>query len=122
MITLGRLLDLSEDDIICDLAETYHIFNYREMPLLTIATLVCGLRDDSRVMLRLSENNLSIDRQINAMICDNLSYILWSKTKDAESGRNKPKSILNALKGVDDKSELMRFENGEDFKKAWENL
>lgn len=122
MITLGRLLDLSEDDIICDLAETYHIFNYREMPLLTIATLVCGLRDDSRIMLRLSENNLSIDRQINAMICDNLSYILWSKTKDAESGRNKPKSILNALKGVDDKSELMTFENGEDFKKAWENL
>lgn len=38
-----------EDALICDLAETYHVLDYRSLPLLTAATLASGLRSDARI-------------------------------------------------------------------------
>lgn len=44
-----------EDSLICDLAETYHVFNYRELPVKLLATLSVGLRADSRIKLKISD-------------------------------------------------------------------
>jgi len=43
------MIHTDEDALICDLAETYHIFNYRELPPSLAATLSVGLKDDSRI-------------------------------------------------------------------------
>ena len=40
-----------EDALICDFAETYHILDYKALPLKLRATLASGLRDSSRSKL-----------------------------------------------------------------------
>ena len=45
---LASMINLSEYALICDFAETYHIFDYRSLPVKLAATLSAGLRDDSR--------------------------------------------------------------------------
>lgn len=71
--------------MICDLAETYRIYDYRALPVKTLAVLVCGLRDDSRVMRKLS--GLPGMTHLAAYIADRLTNIAWMLTgsKDTPS-------------------------------------
>ena len=46
------MIRFDEDALICDLAETYHIYDYRSLPVKLVATLSAGLRDDSRIKLK----------------------------------------------------------------------
>ena len=39
------------DELTCDMAETYGIFDIKRIPVKLLATLAVGLRDDSRVMM-----------------------------------------------------------------------
>ena len=39
------------DELTCDMAETYGIFDIKRVPVKLLATLAVGLRDDSRVMM-----------------------------------------------------------------------
>ena len=39
------------DELTCDMAETYGIFDIKRVPASLAATLAVGLRDDSRVMM-----------------------------------------------------------------------
>lgn len=105
--------------MICDLAETYHIFNYKEYPPLLVGTLVYGLKDDSRTKMLLSGAKVSIDRLIQARIADELAFISWSKTKDAQKGKNRPKSIIESLLGTIKKEEYVTFETMEEFEQMW---
>ena len=43
--------------------------------------------------------------------------MVWSKTKDAEKGRRRPKSIVEALT-KEEKKEIMSFATAEDFEEA----
>lgn len=51
------MIATDEDALICDLAETYHVFDYRGLPLKTAAALASGLRNDARIfeIIRLQE-------------------------------------------------------------------
>ena len=42
---LALLVSRCEDELICDMAETYHVLNWRELPLKTaaIAALIVGV-------------------------------------------------------------------------------
>lgn len=99
---MSVLLDKYEDLIICDLAEYYHIYNYEEFNPLYVATLVCGLGGYSRLKRKLTGYNYTEQEIIQARISDTLSLLLWSKTKDAEHGRNRPDSIVNRMLGIEE--------------------
>ena len=43
------MISRHEDDLICDMAEVYHIYDMRALPLRKLAVLACGLSADSRV-------------------------------------------------------------------------
>lgn len=53
MMALARMISLDRDALLCDLAETYHIYSLRGLPARTLATLVSGLRADARIIARL---------------------------------------------------------------------
>lgn len=116
-MTLAHLIILSEDDVICDLAETYNILNYRELSPSLVATLVLGLREDSRIKKRVSEVPINLNQMLMALMVDNLQFLSWSKTKSAQRNQNKPDSIYRKLMKLDEKQkdDLMSFENPEDF-------
>lgn len=88
---------LDEDAVICDLAETYHILDYQGLPLRLVATLVCGLSDDSRIKRKVIKRRLTLSESLQAAIVDRLGQLVWFNTEDARRGRNRPASILNLL-------------------------
>lgn len=110
------MIKTDEDALICDLAETYHIYDWRKLPVRFVATLAYGLSDDSRIKRKMSGNKVSIDTQLRALILDGISLLVWSKTEDAENGRNQPKSYYEFLMGKEESNE--GFESVEDFEAA----
>lgn len=111
------MLEVGEDELICDLAETYGILNYKELPLSLVATLSCGLRENSRIKMKLSGLKVTTDQMIEALQYDVLRMILWTKTKDGAKNRNRPESLLSKLLKEDkkDKDELLAFDTPEEY-------
>lgn len=104
--------------MICDLAETYHIYDYKQLPARRVAVFVYGLRETSRIKMALSDNPLGFDTMLLAGIADRLSTLIWFKTKDGQRGRNQPQYIVDSLMKVKAKKENVAFETGEDFETA----
>ena len=106
--------------MICDLAQTYHILDYKELPPSLVATLVFGLDNNSRIKRKISGCNLSMDELLLTLIFDGVNHLIWQRTKDGAKNRNRPESLFKKLT-QDEKSqkdELETFKTVEDFK-AW---
>ena len=115
------MIATDEDALICDLAETYQIYDYRRLPVQTVAVFSLGLRDNSRIKMKLSGSKISIEQSLLASIADRLGILICQKTKDVAKGNNVPKSILATLNGETEEkeqSEMRVFESGEEFLKA----
>jgi hypothetical protein len=105
--------------MICDLAETYHVFNYRELPVKLLATLVSGLRADSRTKMAINGTKVPTNTLLLAMIHDDLMRWMWMNTKDGRHQRNEPKSLAQQIMNPKPKEkDVVSFETGEDFDKA----
>lgn len=114
------MIQTDEEALICDLAETYHIYDYRTLPARLVASFAIGLRENSRIKMKLSGSKVSAEIILLASIADSLNFLAWTKTKDSEKGLNRPKSILNTLTSPE--SEFKTFVSGEDFIKEREKL
>lgn len=112
------MIRFDEDALICDLAETYQIYDYRQLPLQMVAVFSYGLRDDSRIKMNISKQSVPLETMLLAGLSDRLSLLLWTKTKDAEHGRNRPASILESLTNVKKESSHLSFDSGEEFMKV----
>ena len=113
---------MCEDELICDFAETYHIFNYEELSPKTVATLCFGLREDSRVKMKLSGLKITLSQMLLARMTDELSFQSWAKTKDGQKNRNRPESVLKTLIARNEEDKVVSFMTSDDFNKAWENI
>lgn len=111
------MIQIDEDSLICDLAETYGIFDYRQLPANQVAVFAFGLKDDSRIKLAISNSKVSFDTLLLASVVDRLSALVWFKTTDGQKGINKPKMIAQELTGKTKAKESneMIFDSGEDF-------
>ena len=113
------MIALDEDALICDLAETYQIYDYKQLPLNQVAVFAYGLRDDSRIKQIMSDQIVSLEITLLANIVDRLSISLWLQTKDGQKGVNRPTSIAELLKKnhkeESDERDYLVFESGEDF-------
>ena len=120
------LLKESRNEIICDLAETYHIFDMKALPPSMVAVLVLGLRSDSRTVMKYQGIKETNHLLLLASISDSLLWIRWSMTKDGQNGKNMPESMTAKLIGQEEKqtekeSEIT-FSSGEEFKAYREKL
>ena len=115
------MIRLDEDALICDFAETYHITDYRSLPLRTAATLAAGLRDDSRIKLKVSGVPVALDVILLAGISDRIDAIKYGLSDERD--RNKrPVSLVEQLLGEKEKNNAngaMCFRTGEEFEKAY---
>ena len=113
------MIALDEDALICDLAETYQIYDYKQLPLTQVAVFAYGLRDDSRIKQIMSNQIVPLETTLLASIVDRLSLSLWLQTKDGQKGVNRPTSIAEMLtknnKEERDERDYLVFESGEDF-------
>lgn len=104
--------------LICDLAETYKIYDYKALPISLVATLAAGLRKDSRVKMEMSKQKLTYTEQMLALIFDALQFIHYKQGH--KKGQQRPKSLFESLMKKEEKEELMSFDTIEDFER-WRN-
>lgn len=104
--------------IICDLAETYHIHDFMSYKPSYIYILIEGLRDDSRLKMAVSGQNTDNGTILNALAVDYLALLAWSKTKDAQKNKNRPKSIYEKLMNLSKDEAIEGFNSAEEFEKA----
>ncbi|WP_261059050.1 DUF5361 domain-containing protein [Streptococcus mitis] len=111
------MIDLDEDALICDLAETYQVYDYKQLPLSTVAVFAYGLKDDSRIKQLLSDQIAPVERLLLASMVDRLSMLLWIQSKDGQKGVNRPTSLTDFFikKEKEDTREFMTFESPEDY-------
>ena len=108
------MIATDKNALICDMAETYKVFDLRALPVPMLATLAAGLRDDSRIKIKLSGARAAADA---------LNFLAWAKTKAAQTGKNRPKSFLNAFTEMPQThDEVTGYRTPEDFKAAWQRL
>lgn len=116
------MIATDETALICDLAETYGIFDYKQLPADTVAAFSVGLRGESRIKMKMSDQKLPFDTILLAGLVDRLSILIWQNTKDGQKGSNKPTSLVETLTTEPKEREEVAFETGEDFERTWNEL
>jgi hypothetical protein len=115
------MIALDEDALICDFAETYHIYDMKQFPVEYVATLAIGLKADSRIQMKAAGLKVDLKTLLLAHVVDNTAINVYMKTKDAKTGRNRPKSIVEAL-NEDPTQKARQFDSGADFLEEWRRL
>lgn len=118
---LAGMLATDRNSLICDLAETYNIYDHTRVPVRKLGILCAGLRENSRIRQKLEGIKASPDTIILARIYDLVNIILWSKTKDAEKGKNYPKSFAKVFLESDE-PEPANYSSGAEYEKARKKL
>lgn len=110
--------------LLCDLAETYGIFDLRALPVSTLATLAVGLRENSRIKTKLLGPQLTKTEMLLAAVFDKLSILAWLWSTDGQTGENRPESLLSALMGEKTESSgaAQTFDSGEEFEAEWRRI
>ena len=105
MISLAGMIALDEGALICDLAETYGVLNYRTLPVKLLATLCAGLRDDSRIKMKCAGIDATPLELMTAHIADNLSLMRWGFTEAGQKGRDRPMLFTEVLSSAQERRE-----------------
>lgn len=116
------MISCDEDALICDFAEVYHIYDYRSLPADMVATYAVGLRENSRIKVKMMKMNMPLEEYLMAAIFDAVNWLCWTHTKAAEKGGRPPERILDALqeKKKEEKPEddYLIFNSPEEFERA----
>lgn len=112
------MIRADEDALVCDLAETYKLYDYRQLPALQVAVFASGLREDARIKLVLSGQKVPTETVLLAGMLDRLSLLVWSKTKEAQRGGKPPTGALELLLRQPVERQELAFASGEEFERA----
>lgn len=122
-MSLAGMIATDEQALICDMAETYGIYNYRALPVETIGVLASGLRENSRIKMKLSGLKANLETILLAAAVDRLGVLTWMQSEDGRKNRNRPKSILNTLiDGGKKENDIVAFSSIEDFERERHRL
>lgn len=117
---------LDEDALVCDFAEYYHIYDYRALDPGYAAVLACGLRPESRIMMKLSGEKYTKTEMLLMASLDTQNMIMWiSAQKGNKRKIRKPESVMRKLMGKEQdvkKEKTKLFNSGADFKAARQRL
>ena len=107
------MIAADEQALVCDLAEVYHIFDFRSLPVKLVATLSSGLRDDSRIKMILNEERVPRNTLLLAGVCDRLSLLIGM----LGDSKKRPELITDLI--FADTKPSRGFASGKEFLKAW---
>lgn len=69
--------------------------------------------------MKINGAKLPNDIWLLASAVDRLSILVWRQSKDGQEGKNPPELITARLIEQDSPDELMTFNSGAEFDKAW---
>ena len=123
-MALANMIKTDESALICDLAETYHIYDYRSLPLHLVATFSVGLRENSRIKKIMAGMKYDFETLLLAAIVDGINLSNWSMSENARNGGKKPESIVNRLLGIEptnNRNEMI-FDSAEEYEEMRKKL
>src|SRR5699024_12746874 len=92
------MIKTDEDALICDLAEIYNIYDYKQLPLSKVAVFSYGLRNDSRIRMKMNNEQLVLlDTLLLAGISDKVNTLLLFNIKDGQIGKNRTTPIKESI-------------------------
>lgn len=106
-----------EEVITCDLAEYYGVIDYRTISPRILMMLIVGLREDSRLVFKVTGRRYSISQLLQAYTVDRLSVLCWQKTKDGAKGKNKPKLLSDIMLKVKEETDIQAFDSADEFER-----
>lgn len=116
------------DELTCDMAETYGVFDIKRLPVRLAATLAAGLRENSRVKMKLTGTKAEDNIFLLAMIADVLRWFQWSWSENATDD-NRPESLARYYRNgktvetpKPQEKNFVVFDTPEDFKAEWKRL
>lgn len=104
-----------KDELICDLAEYYHILDYRRVPGRTLGTLAVGLRAESRIGMIREGIKADPETIIMVKVFDLLMQVFSEKGKT-------PKPLIDSFIIEQKREKPMAYSSPEEFKKAWAKI
>lgn len=116
------MLSKDEDALICDLAETYNVYDYESLPVQRVATLAIGLRGDSRIVMKMTGAVFNRTDFILSLIADYTALNVWMKTKDGHHGRNRPKPLREIFSNANKEKDVVTFDTPEEFELARQEI
>lgn len=121
MIALASMIATDRTAFICDMAETYHIYDYRRVPGRYLGILAAGLGPNTRIGRKVNGVRGDVGEVLLAQILDGVRWLCWAQTEDAKRKRNYPKSVASDFFVSDDKDKYKRT-SIEDFERIKEQV
>ena len=104
-----------KSELICDLAEYYHILDYRRVPGRLLGTLAVGLRAESRIGMIRAGIKADPETIMLGKVYDVLMQVFSEKGKA-------PKPLLKEFIVEQKEDKPMSFKSPEEFQKAWAEI
>lgn len=114
------MLSVDRDALLCDLAETYGVYDLRALPVQTLAVLSFGLRSDSRIMMKLAGMTYIPPVVLMASICDNIT--MFRHNLLASEHDKLPRLYTDAILGKAESSDIRSFRSVDDFMAELERI
>ena len=106
------------DSLICDMAEYYHVLDIDGLPVGTLAALASGLPPYARSKQKYTRQRLPDEISMLALLIDGVNKIVWMMSEDGRKGKNRPKSIYEALTAPEKERDMNVYLSGQDFETA----
>ena len=68
--------------------------------------------------MAMADMRYTLDTLLSAGILDRLSILIWQKTEDAQTGKNRPASVVDLLTGNAQEPETVSFASGKEFEET----
>lgn len=68
--------------------------------------------------MAMADTTLPLNTMLQAGILDRLSILIWQQTEDAQTGKNRPASIVDLLTGNAQEPETVSFASGKEFEET----
>jgi hypothetical protein len=114
-----------EDALICDFAETYHVYDWRSLPVHYSAVLAAGLRQNSRSQMKLANVKADLNASLLAVLHDDMKDLIYAtiaphmKRKPKQPEHTADKIIHGEQKQA---KEYQGYESSEDYEEAWARI
>lgn len=106
-----------KDALLCDLAETYHIYDFDAFKPSKMAIFAYGLREDSRIKMKIGGMNDISRLGIMIHAADTLTLIYHALT--ATKKTKAPKLFYDVVYEKEPEKKTESYASGEAFLKAW---
>lgn len=120
---LAGMVNLDEDALICDFAQTYHILSWRSLPLRLAATLAVGLEDNSRIKRKMSGEPASREVILLAHTVDRLTALLCGLSGKTDTYDSVVEKLYEGHAEPREKeNEIRSFASASDFEEAMKKI